>query len=241
MSSLPGRLETGAAVTVGGARAELAYQTLRLELLEGTLEAGDAISVVEVAARLACSRVPVMEALKRLEREGFVAIVPQVGCHVVVPRAADVADFFRLFAAAESTVCALAAERRNDDDLAAFASVCERIDRILDEAGGVADRDPTYRRVNLLFHGELHRMARSPVSTGIAASLWDRSDFYIKHAFGSLYFSRAVRGAHGRIRRAVVAGSGPDTQAAVVAHLSAVGKRVAARLEAGKDGAAAKS
>lgn len=231
MSSLPGRLGAGSGFAGGGARAELAYQTLRLDLLEGTLEAGDAISVVDVAAQLDCSRVPVMEALKRLEREGFVDIVPQVGCQVVVPRQADVADFFRLFAAAEGTVCALAAERRDDDDLEAFAAICARVDRILDEAGGVADRDPSYRRVNLLFHGELHRMARSPVSTGIAASLWDRSDFYIKHAFGSLYFSPAVRRAHTRIRRAVIAGSGTETQAAVVAHLTAVGKRVAARLD----------
>ena len=62
-------------------------------LLEGDLAAGDKLSVVDLTRTLDCSRVPVMEALKRLAGDGFVQIVPQVGCRVVTPRADDVRDF----------------------------------------------------------------------------------------------------------------------------------------------------
>ena len=215
------------------ARAESAYQYLKERLLEGDLRPADRLSVVELTAQLACSRVPVMEALKRLEGEGFVQIVPQVGCRVVTPQAEDVRDFFALFAAVESTVTAFAAARRTQADLDEFKRVCAQVDTGARRAGSLQDRDPTYRRLNLLFHSCIHRLARSPVTTAIAGGLWDRSDFYIKLAFGSLYFSRKVKAAHQAIRAAIIAGDADAASQAASAHLESVGEDVAARLEHG--------
>lgn len=208
------------------ARAEDAYQALRLQLLEGPWTAGDRISVVDIAADLGCSRVPVMEAVKRLEGEGLITIVPQVGCTVTIPSAAEVHDFFTLFAAAEGAITRLAAERRTRADLVEFSKVCAEVDSLLETAGGPTARDPIYRRANLLFHSEIHRMARAPSASGIASSLWDRSDFYIKLAFGSLHFSQPVRRAHAAIRRALIAGNVDSAERAVEAHLRAVGASV---------------
>ena len=94
------------------ARAHDAYSHLMTELLEGELRPGDWLSVVELAARLKCSRVPVMEAVKRLAADGFVAIVPQVGCRVAMPEPHEVLDYFKLFATVEGCVTRFAAERR---------------------------------------------------------------------------------------------------------------------------------
>jgi DNA-binding GntR family transcriptional regulator len=214
------------------ARAEDAYQTLRLQLLEGPLEAGERIPVVELAARLGCSRVPVMEAVKRLASEGMLTIVPQVGCRVATPDPNEIHDFFTLFAAAEGAITRLAAERRTDADLKALGEACVDVDRMLKGAGGPTARNPVYRRANLRFHGEIHRIARAPSASAIAASLWDRSDFYIKLAFGSLYFSRAVREAHAAIRRAIEKSDPDAAEAAVENHLRTVGARVFRKLAA---------
>lgn len=208
------------------ARAEFAYETIRLELLEGALAPGDKLTVVDLAAQLRCSRVPIMEALKRLEREELVTIVPQVGCRVVTPSVADVGDFFVLFAAVEGAVAALAAQRRDADDVARFRELCREIDAELKDAGGPATCDPRYRRLNLRFHGEIHRLAHSPLASKMAAGLWDRSDFYIKMAFGSLYFSPRVIRSHRAIRRALVSGDPVAADAAVREHLLAVGTAV---------------
>jgi len=230
MSSLPQHLTTaieGRAAPL--ARADAAYAHLLENLLEGPLMAGERLSVVALTETLNCSRVPVMEAMKRLAGEGFVQIVPQVGCHVVTPRFADVRDFFVLFAAVEATVAGFAAARRNTADVAEFVAVCARVDAGAAQAKGPGEPDPTYRRLNLLFHSCIHRMARSPLATGFARSLWDRSDFYIKLAYGSLYFSQRVRSAHETIRAAVIAGDPSAAEAAVKAHLLDVGSGVAAR------------
>lgn len=213
------------------ARAGAAYDYLKTCLLEGDYGPGQKLSVAELTRELNCSRVPVMEAIKRLAGAGFLHIVPQVGCRVVTPQPAEVRDFFALFAATEGTVTAFAAARRTAAEVEEFKQLCAHIDDITRKAGKPGDRDPTYRRLNLLFYSFLHRLARSPVTTAIAATMWDRSDFYIKLAFGSLYFSHAVRAAHAAIRAALIAGDAEAAHDAVAAHLNAVGDGVAAAME----------
>jgi DNA-binding GntR family transcriptional regulator len=171
-----------------------------------------------------------MEALKRLEGEGLVQIVPQVGCRVVVPDADDVADFFELFAVTEALVARLAAERRSEGEANEFRRICVDIESKLKSAGGPADHDPTYRHVNLLFHTQIHALARAPEPSRISAGLWDRSDFYIRVAFGSLYFSRRVRRAHGAVRDAIVNGRTTEAETAMREHLQSVGNAVAGAL-----------
>lgn len=219
----------------GAGLAEDAYDRVKTMLLEGDLLPGQRLSVVELGRTLDCSRVPIMEAMKRLESEALVDIVPQVGCRVVTPEPANVEDFFQLFAAIEGLVARLAAERRTEPDRLEFRRACAEIDRRLEHAGGPADRDPAYRQLNLLFHTHIHRMARAPEPSRIGSGLWDRSDFYIRVAFGSLYFSRRVRLAHGAIRRAILDGDACAAEAAVRAHLHAVGAAVTGALRKNAD------
>lgn len=232
MSAPPGGAALGEPRPAPRGRAQRAYDVLRERLLEGPLGAGESLSVVDLAAELGCSRVPVMEALKRLAGEGFVSIVPQVGCHVVNPAADEVRDFFALFAAVEGTVTAFAAERRTAAEVTAFETLCADIERAAAAAAPPGRPDPSYRRLNARFHSAMHAMARSPMTTTLARGLWDRSDFYIRLAFGSLYFSRRVREAHRAIRAAIAAGDAAAARGAVTAHLLAVGDSVARTLAA---------
>lgn len=221
----------GGAVTA--ALADGAYAHLMQNLLEGELAPGERLSVVEIAAHLGCSRVPVMEALKRLDAEGFIEIIPQVGCQVATPQPDEVRDFFELFAAVEGCVTRLAAARRTPGELVTFKALCARIDRTLRDAGSPAARDPVYRRLNLEFHTAIHQYARAPLACAVAAGMWDRSDFFIRLAFGSLYFNRRVKQAHAAIRKAIRDGDPAAAEAAVASHLRAVGASVADRLAAG--------
>ncbi|MBI2802861.1 MAG: GntR family transcriptional regulator [Gammaproteobacteria bacterium] len=218
------------AVQSSNALAHDAYEHLLTQLLEGDLKPNDWLSVVDLTVTLKCSRVPVMEAIKRLAGEGFVTVIPQIGCRVRMPNPDEVEDFFALFAAVEGCVTRLAAARRTTDDVIEFKASCATVDRLLKRAGGPAARDLTYRRLNLMFHTQIHTLARAPSACQIAASLWDRSDFYIKVAFGSLYFTKRVKQAHLAIRRAIIAGNAAAAGRAVESHLRAVGLAVSARL-----------
>jgi DNA-binding GntR family transcriptional regulator len=204
---------------------DLVTDRLKGEILDGKLRAGDPIVVAKVAQQLEVSRQPVMEALKRMEADGIIEIVPQVGCRIARPAAGEVEDFFQMFAAIEAEVGAMAAARCTDDEGRALA-------RLLAEVVGAVEerRSVNSRLLNRSFHGAIHEIAKTPKVARLSSALWDRSDFYIKTAFGAFNISRRVLDAYARIVKAIVAGDAGATRLAVRQHLLASGKAAAKRL-----------
>lgn len=219
-------------VDSGATLADRCAAYLKGLLLDGGLEPGQPISIAAVTRAMGVSRQPVMDAVRRLEIEGFIQVLPQIGCRVVSPRAEAVGDFFQLFARSEGLVCRLAAERRSDEQVQALQALARDVLRESNMAGPPDAGDPRYRHLNRRLHNAIHAMARSPIASEISVSMWDRSDFYLRAAFGSLYFSPAVRRAHAAIVAAIVAGDAATADAATVAHLSGVGERTVGRLKA---------
>jgi DNA-binding GntR family transcriptional regulator len=62
--------------------AEQVYSTLKAELHDFQLVAGDRFSEAEIGNRLGVSRTPVREALFRLRNEGFLSVEPKLGWFV---------------------------------------------------------------------------------------------------------------------------------------------------------------
>src|SRR5262249_26219990 len=81
-----------------------AYAYLKERIIGGAYDRDEWIPVETVAADLAVSRQPVMDAIKRLSVEGFVEIVPQVGSRVRRYSERDIRDFFVFFAQSEAYV-----------------------------------------------------------------------------------------------------------------------------------------
>jgi len=216
----------------GDTLADRCASYLKGLLLDGGLEPGQPISIAAVTRAMEVSRQPVMDAVRRLEIEGFIQVLPQIGCRVVAPKAEAVGDFFQFFARAEGLVCRLAAERRSEEQAKALQLLVDLLLRESSAAGPPDAGDPTYRHLNRRLHNAIHDMARSPIASEISASMWDRCDFYSRAAFGSLYFSPAVRRAHAAIVTAIVAGDGDAADSVTVAHLSGVGERAVTRLKA---------
>jgi DNA-binding GntR family transcriptional regulator len=215
----------------GDTLADRCASYLKGLLLDGGLEPGQPISIAAVTRVMGVSRQPVMDAVRRLEIEGFIQVLPQIGCRVVSPKVEAVGDFFQFFARAEGLVCRLAAERRSEEDAKALQLLADVMLRESSAAGPPDARDPTYRHLNRRLHNAIHDLARSPIASEISLSMWDRCDFYSRAAFGSLYFSPAVRRAHAAIVAAIVAGDGDAADSVTVAHLSGVGERAVGRLK----------
>ncbi|HUN91166.1 MAG TPA: GntR family transcriptional regulator [Burkholderiaceae bacterium] len=62
--------------------AKRAYQDVKQAIFDFRLMPGERFSETDLAAQLRISRTPLRQALQRLEREGFVSIVPKSGCRV---------------------------------------------------------------------------------------------------------------------------------------------------------------
>lgn len=73
--------------------AELVTNRLRIEIVEGHFDFGDALSESRIARRYEVSRTPVREAFARLEQEGLVRTEPQSGTYVFIM---DKAEFVQV-------------------------------------------------------------------------------------------------------------------------------------------------
>src|SRR5215217_4208106 len=79
--------------------AARAYDTLLTAIVDGSLAPGERIRDAELAEQLQTSRMPVREALKRLEAEGLVETVPNRETRVAPVRAERAAQAFPVIAA----------------------------------------------------------------------------------------------------------------------------------------------
>ncbi len=209
--------------------ADQAYEFVKDGLLSGAFGQGEKISVEKIVKQLDTSRQPAMEAMKRLASDGFIEIIPQVGCRVVVPEPREVGDFYRLFAPAEALCAELAAERASEEGLFALRTAYDQIDRLIATPMAKEQKARLYRGLNRNFHAALHAMTRSPLITEIASGLWDRSDFYIATAIGQDLFSARLEMAqkeHAAVIKAVEKGDPKRAHQAMVKHVTAFGNRI---------------
>lgn len=73
---------------------EQTYRVLRDQILKRQTKPGEKLSVEEIASALGVSRTPVVNALKLLEVDGLVEILPRRGTFVTQITARDVAELF---------------------------------------------------------------------------------------------------------------------------------------------------
>lgn len=93
--------------------SDIAYNRLRAEIIQWTLEPGAPLAEIEVSERIGMSRTPVREALSRLVSEGLVSNASGRTL-IVTPVSRDrIRDLFELREALETQAARLAARRRD--------------------------------------------------------------------------------------------------------------------------------
>ena len=70
------------------------YEALRERIIEGALRPGERIRERELAEELNVSRIPIREAMPRLEAEGFIRTLPRRGAVVTEMTIGDVEELF---------------------------------------------------------------------------------------------------------------------------------------------------
>jgi DNA-binding GntR family transcriptional regulator len=107
---------------------------LRAAILDGRLQDGERIVERDLAEQLGVSRGPIRDALKLLEHEGLVVLLPRRGASVATLTAEDAAEVLQIRAALEP----IAVEellRREDPQLLAPLKTCLEQLRAASEAG----------------------------------------------------------------------------------------------------------
>ncbi|MGD0475637.1 MAG: GntR family transcriptional regulator [Candidatus Velthaea sp.] len=210
-----------------GRLAEYAYEYTKRMLFDGTLAPGAKLRVEDVVASLHTSRQPVMDAFKRLAAEGFLEITPQVGCRVVVPDAAEIADFFHILGAVQGLACDMGAERRTPDDIARLNTQAAEIDSLLEEPPERLDV-LAFRRLDHDFQKQLNVMAHSDTVAHVASGLLDRRDFYLTCIANTERMPterlREIQGEHRAVAAAIAEGNAEVARARAEALVLSLGR-----------------
>ena len=96
---------------------ELVYQKLRENILNGHYKHGDELRETAVGKEIGVSRTPVREALRQLELEGLVTIIPNRGAFVNGISEQDVQDIYLIRARLEGLCARMAAEQIDESTL----------------------------------------------------------------------------------------------------------------------------
>jgi DNA-binding GntR family transcriptional regulator/anti-sigma regulatory factor (Ser/Thr protein kinase) len=148
-------------------RTELAYRFLVDEVLGGRWEAGETISTYRIAAEVGISRTPVAEALKRLESEGLVEIIPQVGCRIVGTSPEAVAELFAMREALDGLAAEAAARRIGDGDIEELDTLEHRLEAAVERGD-----PPAYADLDAQLHLRIVDASRIPRLAHASRSVW---------------------------------------------------------------------
>lgn len=81
---------------------DVVFNTLRQAILKGELKPGERLMEIALAERLGVSRTPIREALRKLELEGLVVMIPRRGAQVANITEKDLNDVLEVRLALES-------------------------------------------------------------------------------------------------------------------------------------------
>ena len=93
---------------------ELVFTTLRQAILKGELEPGERLMEIQLAEKMGVSRTPIREAIRKLEKEGLVTMVPRKGAEVAAISEKMMKDVLEVRMTLEKMAFRLAVERKAD-------------------------------------------------------------------------------------------------------------------------------
>jgi DNA-binding GntR family transcriptional regulator len=109
---------------------ERIVDTIREAIINGILSPGTKISEPELAERFGISRTPIREALRQLESEGFITVIPRKGAVVSTLSRKDVEDFYELKSILEGFAARKAVEKVTDKDISQMENLNRQLERL---------------------------------------------------------------------------------------------------------------
>ncbi|MBE6074002.1 MAG: GntR family transcriptional regulator [Selenomonas ruminantium] len=148
---------------------EVVCESLREAIRNGILKPGERIMEIQLAEELGVSRTPVREAIRKLELEGYVVMMPRRGTYVASMSIRDINEIFEIRTALESLSNGLAADHITDEEL-------EHLQRLLVIIGGYIKEGNMEKIVetDIEFHDTMYHAARNTRLVGIISNLRDQ-------------------------------------------------------------------
>jgi DNA-binding GntR family transcriptional regulator len=155
--------------TLAGAASE----AIRAYIFGQRFPPGARINQADLASQLGVSLVPLREALRKLEAEGLVQIVPHRGVFVCRVSRDELEDLYTIRMILEGVATRKAVARLTDDDIAKLSGLLSEMEN--ETSNGDCTK---LLLLNREFHSTIYQASGRPFLCELIASLWEKSKRY---------------------------------------------------------------
>lgn len=209
---------------------------IRDGILQGKLKGGQVLRQEDLAAQLNVSRIPVREALRQLDAEGFVALNPHRGAVVVSLSAAEVEEIYDIRVALETQALRLALPHYTPEILREAQAMLDHIDAERKTNAQATKRAASplaqWGDMNWRFHEVLYRPAKRPRLLTMIKSLHDNVGRYLRAYVALDKHAALSQQQHRKLLAACKEGNADRAAEILEQHLQAASHRLREQLNA---------
>lgn len=128
---------------------DVVFNTLRKAILTGELKPGERLMEIHLANRLGVSRTPIREAIRKLELEGLVTMIPRRGAEVAQITEKSLKDVLEVRRALDALCAELACDRISDEEKERLRQACNAFDHatVTGDATTIAAADVAFHDI----------------------------------------------------------------------------------------------
>ena len=153
--------------------SEIAFNEIRQAILSGRFRPGERINQKQLTEELGISIIPLREAFRQLQAEGFISIIPHRGAYVNELSLQEIEDVYLIRIELEGLAAQLASKRLTPRDVKTMKSLFARMKSATERN----DFRPLFD-LNRKFHFTVYQACRRPLLLELLNDLWDRSTRY---------------------------------------------------------------
>ena len=168
---------------------EIVFESIRGAILSGSLKPGERLMEVQVAEKLGVSRTPIREAIRKLELEGLVVMIPRKGAYVADLSIKDITDALEIRAALEGLAAGLASMRITEEEIEELELTAVEFHKAIEQE----DYDLMIQR-DIEFHAKIFAATRNEKLVQLTNNLREQvqrfRDIYLRKSNKSKELSR---------------------------------------------------
>jgi len=131
---------------------DVVFNTLREAILKGDFAPGERLMEKQLAEKMGVSRTPIREAIRKLELEGLVIMIPRKGAEVASITGKDISDVLEVRATLEALAVRLACKKMSEHDLNDLSAVNKEFKKAADEKDVKALIEKDVEFHDVIFH-----------------------------------------------------------------------------------------
>ncbi|MBQ8148691.1 MAG: GntR family transcriptional regulator [Lachnospiraceae bacterium] len=193
---------------------DVVFQTLRQAIITGEIGPGERLMEIPLAKKLGVSRTPVREAIRMLELEGLVVMIPRRGAEVARITEKDLRDALEVRCALEEQAVVLACQRITKEGKEKLKAVCIAFREAIStkHVPSIVDSD-------VAFHDAILEATQNQRLITITHNLWEQVYRYRVEYVKDFSYHDVLVSEHDAITNAILLGDVEQARAVMRKHI----------------------